>query len=174
PGEVTVIIATGIAPATASIGVPSVPGSAKSAAFPTVSIRSIVLDASRYLDQKVTVTGQFYGRNLAGDLPDAPRQSRYDFVVRAADAAIWVTNVRPKGKDSRGRNFELGLDARIDTGRWLQISGTVRQGRGLMWIDGDAGTFALTEPPAEAVAAEETPIAVPAAPPAEVVFSAPT
>ena len=34
PGEVTVIIATGIAPATPSIGVPSVPGSAKSAAFP--------------------------------------------------------------------------------------------------------------------------------------------
>ena len=30
----------------------------------------------------------------------------------------------------KGRNFELGLDARIDTGKWLQISGTVQQGRG--------------------------------------------
>ena len=26
----------------------------------------------RYLDQKVTITGQFSGRNLLGDLPDAP------------------------------------------------------------------------------------------------------
>jgi hypothetical protein len=37
------------------------------------------------------ITGQFYGRNLNGDLPDAPRQSRYDF-VRSARPSIWVTD----------------------------------------------------------------------------------
>jgi hypothetical protein len=95
-------------------------------------------------------------------------------VVRAADAAIWVTNVRPKGKDSKGRSFELGLDARIDTGKWLQISGTVQQGRGLLWIDGQAGSFALAQAPTDVVAEEEPPVRVPATPPAEVVFSAPT
>jgi hypothetical protein len=173
PGEVTAIVASGITPATLSTGI-AAEGSAKTPGFPPASIRSIVLDASRYVDQKVTVTGQFYGRNLSGDVPDAPRQSRYDFVLRAADAAIWVTNVRPRAKDSRGRAFELGLDARIDTGKWLQVSGTIRQGRGLLWLDGEADTFALAQPPTDVVADEEAPVRVPAAPAPEVVFSAPT
>ena len=98
-----------------------------------------MLNPSRYLDQKVTVTGQFGGRNLLGDLPDAPGKSRYDFVLRSADAAIWVINMRPKIKDANGKDFELGLDARIDTGRWLSVRGTLQQGRGLLWIDAEAG-----------------------------------
>ena len=177
PGEVTAVIVSGVAGITAAAlptGLASAPGTTKSPGFAPVPIRSIVLDASRYVDQKVTITGQFYGRNLTGDLPDAPRQSRYDFVMRAADASIWVTNVRPKGKDARGKNFELGLDARIDTGKWLQISGIVRKGRGLLWIDGEAETLALAQPPADTVVEEEPPVRVPAAPPSEVVFSAPT
>ena len=174
PGEVTAIIASDITPAAPSTGIASASGTTESPGFAPVSIRSIVLDASRYVGQQVTITGQFYGRNLSGDVPDTPRQSRYDFVLRAADASIWVTNVRPRGKDSRGNNFELGLDARIDTGKWLQISGTVRQGRGLLWIDGEAGTFALAQPPTDAVVEEEAPVRVPAAPSPEVVFSAPT
>jgi hypothetical protein len=176
PGEVTAIMAaaSGIAPAAPAPGIASAAGTTKSPGFPPVSIRSIVLDASRYLDQKVTITGQFYGRNLSGDLPDAPRQSRYDFVLRAADASIWVTRIRPRGKDFGGKNFELGLDARMDTGKWLQISGIVRKGRGLLWIDGEAGTFALAKPPTDIVVEEEAPVRVPAAPAAEVVFSAPT
>ena len=71
----------------------------------------------------MSVTGQFAGRNLLGDLPDAPAISRYDFVVRSADAAIWVTNLRPRGKD-----FELALDARIDTGRWVQLRACCSRG----------------------------------------------
>ena len=174
PGEVTAIIASDITPAAPSAGIASGSGTTKSPDFAPVSIRSIVLDPPRYVGQQVTIAGQFDGRNLSGDVPDTPRQSRYDFILRAADASIWVTNVRPRGKDSRGNNFELGLDARIDTGKWLQISGTVRQGRGLLWIDGEAGTFALAQPPTDAVVEEEAPIRVPAAPSPEVVFSAPT
>lgn len=174
PGEVIAIIAPDITPAAPSTGLASAAGTTSPPGFAPISIRSIVLDASHYVGQKVTIAGQFYGRNLSGDLPDAPRQSRYDFVLRAADASIWVTNVRPKGKDSRGRNFELGLDARIDTGKWLRISGTVRQGRGLLWIDGEAGTLAPVQPPTDTVVEEEAPVRVPAAPPSEVVFSAPT
>jgi hypothetical protein len=166
--------ASGITPATPATGIASAAGTTKTPGFPPVPIRSIVLDAARYMDQKVTITGQFYGRNLSGDLPDAPRQSRYDFVLRAADASIWVTGIRPRGKDSQGKNFELGLDARIDTGKWLQISGTVRKGRGLLWIDGETGTLALAKPPTDTVVEEEAPIRVPAAPASEVVFSAPT
>ena len=151
-GEVTAIVASAITAATPP---------------PAPSIRSIVLNPARYIEQKVTVTGQFSGRNLMGDLPDAPGRSRYDFVLRSADAAIWVINMRPKGKD-----FDLGLDARIDTNRWLTLRGTIQQGRGLQWIDAEAGSLALAKPPTETPVDE--PIRVPAGPPPEVVFSAPT
>ena len=87
------------------------------AALPALpTIRAIVLNPSRYLDQKVTITGQYSGRNLLGDLPDAPAKSRYDFVLRSADAAIWVSNMRPKMRDANGKEFELALDSRIDSG----------------------------------------------------------
>ena len=143
--------------------------SAVAAATPPAapSIRNIVLFPSRYLDQKVTVVGQFGGRNLLGDLPDAPGQSRWDFVVRSADAAIWVTNLRPRGKD-----FELALDARLDTGRWVEVSGTLQQGRGLQWLNADGGAIKITTAPKDTP--DQPAIRVAAAPPPEVVFSAPT
>ena len=152
-GEVLAILATAVTPASPP---------------PAPTIRAIVLNPSRYLDQKVTVTGQYAGRNLLGDLPDAPAKSRYDFVLRSADAAIWVSNMRPKTKE-----FELSLDSRIDTGRWLQITGTVQHGRGLQWLDAEAGTLAGAKAPIETTDVEP-PIRVPAAPPPEVIFSAPT
>jgi hypothetical protein len=157
-GEVLAIIATAVTAAT----IPPAP-----------SIRAIVLNPSRYLDQKVTVTGQFSGRNLIGDLPSAPAKSRYDFVLRSADAAIWIANMRPKVHDISNKEIELGLDARIDTARWLEVRGTVQQVRGLMVLDAEAGSLKLSRPPQETTATEE-PIRVPAGPPPEVVFSAPT
>jgi hypothetical protein len=152
PGQVLAIVASGM----------------MAASLPTVpSVRNVVLFPTRFLDQTITITGQFAGRNLLGDLPDAPGQSRYDFVLRSADAAMWVTNIRP-----RGRDFELSLDARIDTGRWLEVSGTLQQGRGLQWLNADAGSLKLTQAPKDLT--EDSPIRVPAAPPPEVVFSTPT
>jgi hypothetical protein len=133
---------------------------------PAPSIRSLVLFPSRYLGQTVTVTGQFGGRNLLGELPDAPAKSRWDFVLRSVDAAIWVTNLRPRGGD-----FELSLDTRIDTGRWVEVSGTLQQGRGLLWLDAAPNSLKLTKAPTET--ALEAPIRVAAAPPPEVLFSAP-
>jgi hypothetical protein len=158
PGEVTAIIASAVAPA-------AVP--------PAPTIRAIVLNPARYLDQKVTVTGQYSGRNLLGDMADAPAKSRYDFVLRAADAALWVVNMRPKMKDANGKDIELALDARIDTSRWLTVRGTVRQARGLLLLDADAGGLTLARPPTETPAEEEQ-IRVPAGPPPEVIFSTPT
>ena len=154
PGEVTAIIATAVSQAL----LPSAP-----------SIRAIVLHPSRYVDQKVTVTGQFAGRNLFGDLPDSPGKTRYDFVLRSADAALWVSGAQPKGK-----GFNLSLDARLDTGRWLDITGVVRTGRGLEWLDVGADSIQLGKAPTETPPADTEPIHVPAAPPPEVVFSAPT
>jgi hypothetical protein len=158
PGEVTAIMATAVT----------------SAAPPTApSIRGIVLTPSRYLEQKITITGQYSGRNLLGDLPDAPARSRYDFVLRSADAAIWIANMRPRLKDSNGKDLELALDSRLDTSRWLTVQGTIKQGRGLQWLEAEPGTLTLAKPPTETTA-EEEPVRVPAGPPPEVVFSAPT
>jgi hypothetical protein len=143
--------------------------SAAASTVPTApTIRALVLFPSRYVDQTVTVVGQYDGRNLQGDLPNAPANSRYDFVIRSADAAIWVSHVRPRGKD-----FELALDGRIDTGRWLEVTGTFQQGRGLQWIAGTEGSLRLAKPPTEVTTTELAPVRVPAAPPPEVVFSAP-
>jgi hypothetical protein len=152
PGQVTAIVASAIAPTAA----PSTP-----------SLRNIVLFPARYRDQKITVVGQFAGRNLLGDLPDAPARSRYDFVLRSADSAIWVSNLRPRGKD-----FELALDAKIDTGRWLEVTGTLQQGRGLQWLEGEVDSLKMVKAPASTI--EEAPVRVAAAPPPEVIFSAPT
>jgi len=163
PGEVLAIVATAVTPAA-----PPAPAA-------TPPIRAVVLNPARYLEQKVTITGQYSGRNLLGDLPDAPNKSRYDFVLRSADAAIWVSNMRPKIRDTNGKEFELALDSRIDSSRWLQVKGTIRQARGLLWLDAEAGSLTLAKPPAtDPVATEDETVRVPAAPPPAVVFSAPT
>jgi hypothetical protein len=157
-GEVFAIVATAVAAATPP---------------PAPSIRAIVLHPSRYVDQKVTVTGQFSGRNLLGDLPSAPAKSRYDFVLRSADAAIWIANMRPRLRDSSNKEVELGLDGRLDTNRWLEVRGTVQQIHGLMVLDAEAGSLKFSRPPQDATPTEEA-IRIPAGPAPEVVFSAPT
>jgi Bacterial Ig-like domain len=154
PGEVTAIIATNASQAQR----PAAP-----------SIRALTLFPTRYLEEKVTVTGQFGGRNLFGDLPDAPGKSRYDFVLRSSDTAIWVSGAQPKGK-----GFNFSLDSRLDSGRWLEVTGTVKMGRGLVWLDAAGGGIQLGKAPSEAPPVEAEPIRVAPAPRPEVVFSTPT
>lgn len=134
--------------------------------LPAPSVRALALAPERYVDQDVTVAGRFRGRNLYGDLPDAPGKSRWDFVLQTADAAIWVTGRRP-----RGSGFDLNIDNRVDTDRWLEVAGIVRFERGLVQIE--ARSIRTAEPPAQSSpeAVVKVPIAIP---PPEVVFSAPT
>jgi hypothetical protein len=132
------------------------------------SIRALALDPWRYEGQHVTVRGQFRGRNLFGDVPQAPAaaaESRGEFVIRSADAAIWVLGKRPKG-----RGFQLDPDSRIDTRRWIEVSGMVQYARGLVWIA--AQELQEVEPQKEQTTAEAPPPPQPIPP--EVLFSAPT
>jgi hypothetical protein len=133
---------------------------------PAPSVRSIALEPDRYDGEAVTVRGRFRGRNLFGDQPAAPGRSRFDFVLQMADATIWVVGQQPRGK-----GFDLRIDQRVDTGRWIEVSGQVRTGRGLVWIEAD--TIALAAPMDEVETTEAAPEA-PAAPPPTIVFSAPT
>ena len=138
----------------------------------TTTLRTIVLDPSRYLDRHVTIAGQFSGRNLLGELPDAPGRSPWDFVLRADHAALWVTGERPKGA-----GFDLSLDNRVDTEHWLEVSGVVQQARGLIWIEAAKGGIRDDRPPAvqaDAGPAAAPPPAVAPFPPPEVIFSVPT
>jgi hypothetical protein len=131
----------------------------------SASLRAIALAPERYADRGVTVVGRFRGRNLYGDLPTALNRSRWDFVLQSADGAVWVSNLRPKG-----RNFDLDAGARADTGRWLEVTGTVRRDGGNVWIEGE-GVQLATAPSDTPVDIVVTPV-VKEAPP-QVIFSAP-
>lgn len=134
------------------------------AAASTPSLRDVALDAARYVGTQVTLIGQFRGRNLYGDLPQTPGISRWDFVLKSADAAVWVTGTQPKGK-----GFDLNLSARLDTSRWLEVSGIVKRGGGLVWLE--SAKIAAAQAPATVPEPETVPQT---GPPPVVVFSTPT
>ena len=152
PGEELMLRAIGVSPA-------------QTIASP--SVRGLALEPWKFEDQSVTLVGQFRGRNLFGDQPDAPKKSRYDFVMKVADASVWVTGLRPRGK-----GFDLNVDARVDTSAWVEVSGVVKHERGLVTIE--ATKIATAQPPKATTEPAEPAFALPPPPPIEVVFSSPT
>jgi hypothetical protein len=127
-------------------------------------LRLVAMEPARFENQKVSLVGQFRGRNLFGDLPEAPTQNRHSFVLRSGDAALWVMGVQPKGRDF---NFDPGR--RLDSGRWVKVAGTVKSAKGLTWLEGT--TIELTAEPQQTTEVE---ISLPPPPPVEVLFTAPT
>jgi hypothetical protein len=155
PGDLVVIGASDVQPAPP---------------LPAPSVRTIALDPWRYEGQEVTVVGEFRGDNLYGDLPKAPTAGKWDFVLRSANGAIWVTGIRP-----RGRGFDLDPHARVDTGRILEVTGVVKTDGGLSWLVASAvsapavtDVLPLDEPPAADAVPPPPPM-----PPPEVIFSLP-
>ncbi len=151
-GEMLVLTVTGVVEPTPPSSMPT--------------LRQLALDPERYAGQALTIAGLFGGRNLYGDLARAPRAGRHEFVLRAAGGAVWVTGIEP-----RGRGWRLNPDARVDTGQWLEVTGTVRSGDGLVWVEGtkvDRTTARAQEPP------PPPPPALAPAPPPEVIFSVPS
>ncbi len=132
---------------------------------PTPTIRAIALAPDKYDGREVTLTGRFKGRNLYGDLPQGVGRTKWDFVLQSADAAIWVTGLRPKGKD-----FDLDPGVHMDTGRRLEVKGTVQREGTTVWLAGKELRLAT--------ATEEVPVEIgrpplPPEPPPSVIFSAP-
>lgn len=154
PGEVLLLQVTAVQPSQPMVS-------------PTV--RALALEPWKFTGQTVTVTGNFRGRNLFGDLPDAPGKGRYDFIVRGGEGSVWVTGLRP-----RGNGFDLDVDRRIDSNRWIEITGSVLHDRGLVRIE--ATKIALAKAPAAAEPDRDDGAPVSAVPltPAEVVFNSPT
>lgn len=152
PGEELVLLLSGTTP----------PSPAADATAPP--LRTVAMEPERFEGQRVSILGQFRGRNLYGDLPEAPAPARWQFVLRSSDTALWVMGVQPRGKD-----FNFDPTKRIDSGRWVRVQGTVRSAKGLTWLEGTA--IELAAAPAEP--ATEVEIATPP-PPLEVLFTAPT
>ena len=131
------------------------------------SLRNIALAPERYAEQHVTIKGQFRGRNLFGDQPQAPPggDGKREFVLRSADASLWIT-----GKQPKGRGFNFDIMSRIDSRRWLEVSGVVHSEYGLTWIVADE----LSETSPQIESRPEPMTAAPTIIPPEVLFSAPT
>ena len=132
------------------------------------SLRAIALAPEKYEGRGVTISGRFRGRNLLADIATPlPTPNKWDFVVQSADASMWIGGLRPRGKD-----FELDPNARVDTGRWIQVAGTVRREGSRVWIEGRE--IALSAPPS--ATPDDTPVEMPVIapePPPTVVFTAP-
>lgn len=151
PGEIFVVRAAQVAPRPA---------------VNRAGVRALALDPDQFAGERVRLQGQFRGRNVFAELPAAPARDRYEFVIRAAGAAVWVVGQRPM---AGGVAFDL--DSRGDTHRWVEVSGRVRRVKGLVWVEADR-FMEITAPretrPATALRAVPVP-----APPPEVVFSVP-
>jgi hypothetical protein len=130
------------------------------------TLRTITLAPERYENRSASISGRFRGRNILGDIATPiPTPGKWDFVLQSADAALWISGLRP-----RGRGFELDPGARVDTGRWVQVTGTVRRDGSRVWIE--AREIQLASPPEETAVEIAVP-ATPAEPPPTVVFSTP-
>ncbi len=92
-----------------------------SPSIPVAMLRQVVLNPTRWDDQVVTVRGRFRGQNLFDELPPGPPPAATDFVIQAADAALWVTGLAPSGP-----RFAFDTRSRADTGRWLEVTGRIR------------------------------------------------
>jgi hypothetical protein len=153
PGEELLLHVTGVTPSQPLV---------------TPTLRALALEPWKFAGQTVTVTGNFRGRNLFGDLPDAPGKGRYDFIVRSGEGSVWVTGMRP-----RGSGFDFDVDRRIDSNRWLEVTGPLLHDRGLVRIE--AKKIALAKAPERSDPDRDDGAPVSAVPltPAEVVFNSP-
>jgi hypothetical protein len=131
------------------------------------TLRAIALAPERYENRSATVSGRFRGRNLLGDIATTlPVPGKWDFVLQSADAAVWVSALRPKG-----RGFELDPSARVDTSRRVQIAGTVRRDGSRVWIEAREIELATDK---QEVTEVEVPVAsTPVEAPPTVIFSTP-
>lgn len=128
------------------------------------AVRTVVLNPAAFDGKALTLRGRFRAQNLYGDVPAWPRQSQWDFVLQAADAAIWVTGLRP-----RGRGIDLDPTTRRGAGTWLEAKGIVRYEDGLARLE--ASAVAPSTPDTD----EPAPVTAPAPslPPPAVIFSMP-
>jgi hypothetical protein len=109
--------------------------------------RDIAADPARYAGKKVTVVGQFRGRNLFDDLPAHSQREAADWVLKDGDSAMWVTGKKPQGK---GWSLDPGYKG--DASKWLEVIGQAEVVKGIVYLR--ASQVALTSRPKAADAGD--------------------
>jgi hypothetical protein len=93
------------------------------------TLRDLVTAPERYANRPIRITGRFRGRpdRTGSSTARPPGRSRWDFLLTWEDAAVWVTGLRPVGRD-----FDLDPASPHDAGagRLLEVIGTVRVSHG--------------------------------------------
>src|SRR5262249_47477017 len=107
---------------------------------PAELAKNIAADPARYAGKKLTVVGQFRGRNLFGDLPSTSQRDPSDWVLKDGDSAIWVT-----GKSPRGKGWSLDPGYKGDSSKWLEVVGKAEVANGIVYLR--ASQVGLTSAP---------------------------
>lgn len=119
-----------------------------------VPLESLVTGAGRYDGKTIRVYGRFRGKNLYGDLPSRSQRQSRDWVVKDDLFAIWVTGRKPKGS-----GFELDINLKRDTEKWIQVVGVPETIRGVTYLR--AMQVTLGRPAEDLVASVAGPAAAP-------------
>ncbi|HEY6546860.1 MAG TPA: Ig-like domain-containing protein [Vicinamibacteria bacterium] len=120
-----------------------------------VTLENLVSGAGRYDGKTIRVYGRFRGKNLYGDLPSRSQRQSRDWVVKDDLFAIWVTGRKPKGS-----GFELDINMKRDTEKWIQVVGVPDTIRGVTYLR--AMQVTLGKPAEELVASLAGPAKAPA------------
>ncbi len=135
-----------------------------------IDLRDLIENPEPYLDIRISVIGKFRGNDLYDDLSIQSKKTPRDFVIKVADAAIWVTGRRPRGKD-----FKLNPKMRRDTGKWLKVTGIPWMQDEMVYVK--AERIELTDKPddpaLEPVKIDRAALAADKEPPPEVAFTIP-
>jgi Bacterial Ig-like domain len=95
----------------------------------TVSLESLVSRAGRFDGRTIRVYGRFRGKNLYGDLPSRSQRDSRDWVLKDDVYSVWVTGRKPKGS-----GFELDINMKRDTEKWIQVVGVPETIRGVTYL----------------------------------------
>ena len=107
-----------------------------------VDLRDLLKNPEPYQGKRIVVVGKFRGNNLYGDLNIRDKRTPRDFVIKVAEAALWVTGRRPRGGD-----FRLDPKKRRDTGNWLKVTGQPWEFEEILYLR--AEKIELVEKPAD-------------------------
>ncbi|MGE0454628.1 MAG: hypothetical protein AB7O37_11030 [Vicinamibacteria bacterium] len=92
-------------------------------------VAAILADPAGFAKRTVRVVGNFRGANLFGDLPEATRRAPTDWVLLAADGAVWVT-----GRPPRGKGFSLDAADRGESSWRLEVTGKPEAAGGVVYL----------------------------------------
>jgi len=100
-------------------------------------VAAILADPAAYAKQTVKVVGSFRGANLFGDLPENTRRAAKDWVLLAADGAVWVS-----GRPPRGKGFSLDAADRGESSWRLEVTGKPEVAGGVVYLKASQVTLA--------------------------------